>query len=1231
MEDNTNIIILAKQLGSDINLSNSSSTSNFIKTVSLNKPEYNTDIVAYYENDTFRVNEYKIVENRNLIKIEILSQTNGNDYTIKNNIISLKYFILEPHLKLAYILSILGYKNISIYGLQIIESSQFYNNLILNNSISIYKLFYIYTSKFFYDYIQKENINFNLIEDDLTLYSKLKRINITNYINNINEYNESKNTLYDYLYNNHNKNNIIFLNKYTKTLLKKEIVTLKLLSVNYLLINKDEIELKIVNDYNLSLQKNVFNFDINNLFEIFKNNFIGLPLNYKDYNLIKEYYKFNSNIYKIYLNNSKFDEYKDFDLFNYFLVHENDKFIFNFPEEFNYYDYLLLNPDIVSLGTPKVILKHFLVTGIKENRNVYKDLKDFDWNLYCILNELDFNNKYQSEYHYIKYGKDKNLLTSELLPPNFNVENYIKCNPELNLLHKLDAIKHFIKYDRDNYNYIMLPPKFNCEDYLKLNPDIKMQNNPSEKEIINHFIKQGIYENKLCNIVKLNYKKRILCICHNGNTDVFKKIEKYIENLMSLNSFDVEITLFINTINTIKEEEIEYIKKKYPYAKNIITNNFGFDIGSFFTILNICKHNNYDFDYVIKIHTKTSDVEREKLINPLLGSINRIKIILDILNNDNIGLIGSSSTIFYNYDKLSIHNENHLKYLLKKYKISKNYNETIQFIGGTMFWIKYDVLKKMFWDCDFNNIINELNTETSFDWNWYLCANRKFININIINKEDAYKHYMEFGSVKNLSPNIFHAIKFNTNSIKLRDGMIEHAYERFFSYATEDYGYTQYFIQEESFLDKLNIKPLPIVFPQFHPIPENNKFWGEDFTEWTLLNKVTHDYTGKQLIKPHQSLGKPNSRSLQDNPSNYYNILDSNYIEFTEAILKQYSIPFLCYYHYWFKGHKVMHLPIESIRDESKPNINYCLFWANETWSSRWDGLENQILLKQEYGEKNDWLEHIKYLITFFKDPKYIKINNKPLFFIYRPIDIPIDTFNNMLLLFNNEIKSSGFTGLHLIITYNNTSNFDTYNSYTNNSLVSGVLDFNPNYTNAKKFSSYQEIDDNLIFDKDYKDEIIYNEDIYLSYNLDVKIAIEKKQVPSGKFHYENLSEGEKKTRIYKSNLADIYKCYELIENEPKKHNCQLTSTFMNWNNTPRRDINKIGIKPTIFINSSPNLFKNHLKKLIFKAIKEPNPDINYILLNAWNEWNEQTCLEPSDIYGYKYIQAVKDVFSEYY
>ena len=113
----------------------------------------------------------------------------------------------------------------------------------------------------------------------------------------------------------------------------------------------------------------------------------------------------------------------------------------------------------------------------------------------------------------------------------------------------------------------------------------------------------------------------------------------------------------------------------------------------------------------------------------------------------------------------------------------------------------------------------------------------------------------------------------------------------------------------------------------------------------------------------------------------------------------------------------------------------------------------------------------------------------------------------------------------------------------------------------------------------------IFNETIYLAYNQDVKSAYDKKQIISPKNHFDNLDENEKKTRIYKSNLADINKCYEYIENEPRKHKCQLYSVFMDWNNSPRRDITKLGIKPTIFLNANPSLFKNHLKKMILKVI----------------------------------------------
>jgi len=1202
------------------------------KTISLNNQNIKTDLICYYSYNCFKIGT-TIIQEEKIPTVEYISSHNADEYiqttntNTNTNIITFKKYQTNIYLKLAYILWILGYKNIGIYGLEVIDKSIISNiktSNVQNDSINIENLIGIYSSHLFADFLKSKNIQISLIQDDITLSKEIPRLNLKNFENDIQIYSSEKlidQTLYELLFES-NDTNIDFIRKYYKIIVNKPINPDDLLSFEYLIINKDQISFDLANIY----INNIYGTSLSPELDLYKywvNKLVGLPLNKKDFDTLIFYYNFDPEIYRVYINDISIKNYTSTDLFIHWLLNEKDKFIFNFPFGFNLSDYLELNPDLKVMTHNKQILRHFLVQGRKEERNIYKYLVNFDWKIYSMLNDLNFSNKYDAEVHYLTLGKKSGLLTSELLPQNFSVEDYIKCNPDLKLFSHTDALKHYLKYGKEKYNYIRLPHNFSPQDYLKINPDIKSSlKSISDKDIIDHFIKNGIYENRQICSVNITTKKRILCICHNGNMSIFKKIEKYIDNLLSIQSSNIEITLFICSLDTFTSSEIESLKRRFPTAKHFINENFGFDIGSFFKILEMCKNNSIEFDYVIKIHTKTNDLEREKLLKPILGSTNRIKIILDILSNDSIGLVGSVKSMFFNYGKLAIHNQNHLKYLLEKFNIGIKYYESLQFIGGTMFWCKFSILKKIFWNYNINHIIQELNNETSLDWNWYMYSNKKYIkNISQIkSKEDAIAHYINSGQIQGLSPNIFHAIKFKTKSLQIRDAMIEHAYERFFSYAIEGLGYTQYFIQEESFVDSLKIKPLPIVFPQFHPIPENDKFWSKGFTEWTLLNKIDVDYTGKKLAKPHKSLGQ-------------YNILDPKYIEFIEKTTSQYSIPALCYYHYWFNGHKVMYEPIEQIRDSSKPNINYCLTWANETWSARWDGLDHNVLIKQEYGEIDDWIKHIQYLLTFFKDPKYIKIANKPLFFIYRPIDIPIDIFNQMIQLFNTyvKLKENGFDGLELIINYNNTPMLDRYPSYLSNTNVSGVLDFNPNYINTKKFTFFQETDSAYIFEKSNQGDLIYNESIYLAYNPDVKAALDKKQIQSARLHYESIGQDEIKTRIYKSNLADINQCYDCIEAEPRKHHTQLYSTFMDWNNSPRRDITKLGIKPTIFLNSNPSIFKKHLKNMIFKIIKDPNPSYNYLLINAWNEWNEQTCLEPSDIYEYKYLEACKDVFTEYY
>lgn len=1158
---------------------NDYSPNNNIKTVTINSKHPLADINVIYENYSFKIND-KIIYEKYLNEICFI---NSQSYCSTNII---PYFFNNIYFKLAYVLTIIGYTNISILNLKQVDVDIYYSNIIPNNSQSIFDIIDIYESKSFGEYMAK--IDFALINDNMCYANNIQRKDLQENIIN------SGSTLYNYIFDN--EKNVKFIKKYYSIISKPIKTPEYMLTNNYKYVYSDFIDSVFINKCNYSF------LDLSD----------NIPINMTDYNYLLKCYKFNR---KLYLKlNPDLNMYDNMMLFIHFLTKEKNKHIFDLPENFDFDTYVKLNPDVKSLNNDRDILKHFIEQGIRENRNIYDLHTNFNWKLYVDLNELSISNKYEAENHYLTFGKEANLLTSELIPLNFDIQKYVKNNPSLKGLSDIRILKHYVQ--NINNQGLLLPSGFNAKEYLDTNPDL----NITDKHATNHFINYGIYENRETKIKPVLFSKKILVLCHIGNIITFKKMEHYIQNAIDASDENCKIHVVFNIINTIDEIDKKYIETKYPDSEIKVNDNFGFDIGSFFMYLKKCKELNIDYDYIFKIHTKTSDIERENLIKPLLGSINRIKLIIEMLNNNKIGLIGSKRCMYYNYDKLSIHNQNHLIYLLNKYNLDIPHHKMVQFIGGTIFCIRFDILKHVFWKYNFNDILNELNNDTSFDWNWYIHANRGVMSeiTNITNKEDAYKHYIDVGIKNNLSGNLFHALKYNTKSDKLRDAMIEHAYERLFSYIIENNALEQIFLPYESYTYIHNIKPVPIIFPQYHPIPENDKFWGENFTEWTLLNKIETNYIDNKLEKPHESLGQ-------------YNILSKEHIKFTENIFGKYLDNTACYYHYWFNGHKVMYKPIEKIRDENKPNIKYALIWANETWSSRWDGLQNNILLKQDYGIEKNWIKHIEYLITFFKSDNYIIINNKPLFFIYRPLDMPYEIFQNMIKIFNNHVIKHGFDGLNTIIFYNNTTDINSYEQYKNNQFVNGVMDFNPNYTNTKAFTQYQEIDeDSLIFEK-INNIPIYNEKKYLAYNIDVQNAVNSKQINNGYVHYKNLSEQEKKSRIYKSSLGNIIPCYDYIEKEPKKHKVQLYSTFMGWDNSPRRNINKMGMKPTIFLGSSPYLFKKHIKNMIMKIIKNPNTDINWLIINAYNEWNEQTCLEPSDKYGYKYLEAIKSVFNEYY
>ena len=191
--------------------------------------------------------------------------------------------------------------------------------------------------------------------------------------------------------------------------------------------------------------------------------------------------------------------------------------------------------------------------------------------------------------------------------------------------------------------------------------------------------------------------------------------------------------------------------------------------------------------------------------------------------------------------------------------------------------------------------------------------------------------------------------------------------------------------------------------PQFHEIPENNEWWGEGFTEWTNLNRE-NKWGGLEPL-----FGQ-------------YNLLDKSTMEMQYKLSSEYGVYGFCYYHYYFKGKKLLEKPVENLLKWKDIPQNFCFCWANHSWKKSWNGTQ-EILVKQEYGIQEDWEEHFEYLKSFFLDKRYIKVDNKPMFMIYAPF---IER-EEVVEFFNKKCIEIGFDGIYIITSYTFKKNQNKY------------------------------------------------------------------------------------------------------------------------------------------------------------------------------------------------------------
>lgn len=351
-------------------------------------------------------------------------------------------------------------------------------------------------------------------------------------------------------------------------------------------------------------------------------------------------------------------------------------------------------------------------------------------------------------------------------------------------------------------------------------------------------------------------------------------------------------------------------------------------------------------------------------------------------------------------------------------------------------------------------------------------------------------------------------------------------------------------------------KVIAFYLPQYHPIPENDNWWGKGFTEWTNVGKAKPLFRGHYQPRIPADLG-------------YYDLRVPETRKAQADMAREYGIEGFCYWHYWFgNGKRLIERPFNEVLNSKEPNFPFCLAWANETWKGFSHGLKNRdILIEQKYPGVEDYKLHFNEVLKAFKDSRYIQVDGKPLFVIYKPLDNKeINVFINVWrkLAIENGLKGIYFIG----------------QSANSKFSIEDILKTGVDGVNTVRLDNYQ-----------------------LNYrSFANKIAI----------HARKYLRGVPQSYSYKT----VSKYF--FETEIDKREDIFPTLITGWDHSPRSHKEAL-----VLTDYTPDSFERTVKEVV-NIVKDKSPENRIIFVKSWNEWAEGNYLEPDMRWGKKFLEVLK-------